>query len=247
MNKVLVIGESCTDIFIYGKSERKSPEGNGPVFIPIREVYNAGMAGNSANNLAAMGVDVDLFSNEHIETTKTRFVNEDTNELYMRLDENDISYRADVSQLLNVDEYDAILISDYNKGFLTEEDIEHISKLHPLVILDTKKKLGDWCKGLTFIKLNRSEYKKNEQFIIENNWLLKKVILTLDGDGSSYIGEVVPTTKVDSADISGAGDTFIAGFTTKYIETKNILQSMKWANYCAGEVVKEKGVSIFKN
>lgn len=247
MSKVLVIGESCTDIFIYGNSNRKSPEGNGPVFIPIREVYGAGMAGNSANNLAAMGVDVDLFSNEHIETTKTRFVNEDTNELYMRLDENDISDRADVSQLPNVDEYDAILISDYNKGFLTEEDIQHISKLHPLVILDTKKKLGDWCKDLTFIKLNRSEYKKNEQIIKQNEWLFEKVILTLDGDGSSYMGEVVPTTKVDSADISGAGDTFIAGFTTKYIETKNILESMKWANYCAGEVVKEKGVSIFKN
>jgi bifunctional ADP-heptose synthase (sugar kinase/adenylyltransferase) len=246
MSKVLVIGESCTDIFIYGKSNRKSPEGNGPVFVPTKEVYGAGMAGNSSNNLASMGVDVDLFSNEYIETTKTRFVNEDTNELYMRLDENDISDRIDVSQLPNVDEYDTILISDYNKGFLTEEDIEYISKLHPLVILDTKKKLGNWCKDLTFIKVNRSEYQKSEQFIKENEWLFEKVILTLDGDGSSYKGELVSTKKVDSADISGAGDTFIAGFTKKYIETKNILQSMEWANYCAGEVVKEKGVSIFR-
>jgi D-beta-D-heptose 7-phosphate kinase/D-beta-D-heptose 1-phosphate adenosyltransferase len=173
-------------------------------------------------------------------------VNEDTNELYIRLDENDISDRIDVSQLPNVDEYNAILISDYNKGFLTEEDIEYISKLHPLVILDTKKKLGNWCKDLTFIKVNRSEYQKSEQFIKENEWLFEKVILTLDGDGSSYKGELVPTTKVNSADISGAGDTFISGFTKKYIETKNILQSMEWANYCAGEVVKEKGVSIFR-
>jgi len=247
MSKVLVIGESCTDIFIYGKSNRKSPEGNGPVFIPTKEVYGAGMAGNSSNNLASMGVNVDLFSNEYIETTKTRFVNEDTNELYMRLDENDTSDRMDVSQLPNVDEYDAILISDYNKGFVTEEDIEHISKLHPLVILDTKKKLGDWCKNLKFIKLNRSEYKKNESIIKESEWLFEKIILTLDGDGSVHKGELVPTTKVESADISGAGDTYIAGFTVKYIETKNVLESMKWANYCAGEVVKQKGVSIFKN
>lgn len=247
MSKVLVIGESCTDIFIYGKSNRKSPEGNGPVFIPTKEVYGAGMAGNSSNNLASMGVDVDLFSNEHIETTKTRFVNEDTNELYMRLDENDTSDRMDVSQLPNVDEYDAILISDYNKGFVTEEDIEYISKLHPLVILDTKKKLGDWCKHLKFIKVNRSEYKKNESIIKENDWLFEKMIITLDGDGSVYKGESVPTQKVESADISGAGDTYIAGFTVKYIETKNVLESMKWANYCAGEVVKQKGVSIFKN
>ena len=247
MSKVLVIGESCTDIFIYGKSNRKSPEGNGPVFIPTKEVYGAGMAGNSSNNLASMGVDVDLFSNEYIETTKTRFVNEDTNELYMRLDENDISDRMDISQLPNVGDYDAILISDYNKGFITEEDIEHISKLHPLVILDTKKKLGDWCKNIKFVKVNRSEYKRNESIINENNWLFEKMIITLDGDGSVYKGESVPTTKVESADISGAGDTYIAGFTVKYIETNDVLESMKWANYCAGEVVKQKGVSIFKN
>lgn len=247
MSKVLVIGESCTDIFIYGKSNRKSPEGNGPVFIPTKEVYGAGMAGNSSNNLASMGVDVDLFSNEYIETTKTRFVNEDTNELYMRLDENDISDRMDISQLTNVGDYDAILISDYNKGFITEEDIEHISKLHPLVILDTKKKLGDWCKNIKFIKVNRSEYKRNESIIKKNDWLFEKMIITLDGDGSVYKGESVPTTKVESADISGAGDTYIAGFTVKYIETNDVLESMKWANYCAGEVVKQKGVSIFKN
>jgi D-glycero-beta-D-manno-heptose-7-phosphate kinase len=247
MSKVLVIGESCTDIFIYGKSNRKSPEGNGPVFIPTKEVYGAGMAGNSSNNLASMGVDVDLFSNEYIETTKTRFVNEDTNELYMRLDENDISDRMDISQLPNVGDYDAIVISDYNKGFITEEDIEHISKLHPLVILDTKKKLGDWCKNIKFIKVNRSEYKRNESIIKENDWLFEKMIITLDGDGSVYKGESVPTTKVESADISGAGDTYIAGFTVKYIETNDVLESMKWANYCAGEVVKQKGVSIFKN
>ena len=247
MSKVLVIGESCTDIFIYGKSNRKSPEGNGPVFIPTKEVYGAGMAGNSSNNLASMGVDVDLFSNEYIETTKTRFVNEDTNELYMRLDENDISDRMDISQLTNVGDYDAILISDYNKGFITEEDIEHIPKLHPLVILDTKKKLGDWCKNIKFIKINRSEYKRNESIIKKKDWLFEKMIITLDGDGSVYKGESVPTTKVESADISGAGDTYIAGFTVKYIETNDVLESMKWANYCAGEVVKQKGVSIFKN
>lgn len=247
MSKVLVIGESCTDVFVYGTSNRKSPEGNGPVFMPTKEVYGVGMAGNSSNNLASMGVDVDLFSNEDIETTKTRFVNEDTNELYMRLDEKDTSYRIDVSELPNVDEYDAILISDYNKGFLLEEDIEHISNLHPLVILDTKKKLGDWCKGLAFIKVNRSEYKKSEKIIEETQWLFDKIILTLDGEGSSYRNELVPTTKVETADISGAGDTYIAGFTKKYIETNDVLQSMKWANYCAGEVVKQKGVSIFNN
>ena len=53
-NKVLVIGESCTDIFVYGTSKRKSPEGKGPVFIPTKEVYGVGMAANTANNLGSI-------------------------------------------------------------------------------------------------------------------------------------------------------------------------------------------------
>jgi bifunctional ADP-heptose synthase (sugar kinase/adenylyltransferase) len=55
MNRILVIGESCTDIFVYGTSNRKSPEGNGPVFVPISETYGLGMASNVVNNLRAMG------------------------------------------------------------------------------------------------------------------------------------------------------------------------------------------------
>jgi len=86
MSKVLVIGESCTDVFIYGKTERKSPEGKGPVFVPTREVYGNGMALNTANNLSAMGVDVDVYS-DNGGITKTRYVNETTNELYLRVDE----------------------------------------------------------------------------------------------------------------------------------------------------------------
>ena len=35
--------------------------------------------------------------------------------------------------------YDIIIISDYNKGFLTEEDIEWITKHHDCVFIDTKR------------------------------------------------------------------------------------------------------------
>ncbi|NBU82448.1 MAG: hypothetical protein EBS55_12445, partial [Flavobacteriaceae bacterium] len=60
-NKVLVIGERCNDIFIYGTSDRKSPEGKGPVFIPEEIVTNQGMAANTAANLKSMGLVVKTF------------------------------------------------------------------------------------------------------------------------------------------------------------------------------------------
>lgn len=244
-NKVLVIGESCTDVFIYGTTKRKSPEGNGPVFEPTKEVYGRGMAENTALNLSAMGIDVDIFSDKG-NITKTRYVDETTNELYLRVDENDSVERIDVYAIPDPFQYDAIVISDYCKGFLTEDDIAQISKLHQLVILDTKKHLGDWCKDVTFIKLNRFEAQNNHDVILEKKWLNDKIIITLDGKGASHKGIIYKTEKIENADVSGAGDTFVAGFVARYLDSEDVGVSIGWANYCAREVVKEKGVSVFK-
>ena len=245
MNKVLVIGESCTDIFVYGTSKRKSPEGNGPVFVPISETYGLGMAGNTANNLMAMGLDVDTYFDKG-NITKTRYVNKDTNELYLRLDENDITDRINIIDLPDLVKYDVVVISDYCKGFLNEEDIAKIASLHSLVILDTKKKLGDWCKDITFIKVNRQEFQNNFGVIKENDWLFDKIICTLDRGGAMHKTKIFEVQSVDTADVSGAGDTFVSGFVAKYLECNNIEESIDWANYCAGEVVKKKGVSVFE-
>jgi D-beta-D-heptose 7-phosphate kinase/D-beta-D-heptose 1-phosphate adenosyltransferase len=245
MNKVLVIGESCTDVFIYGTSERKSPEGKGPVFVPYHEVYGAGMAANTANNLSSMGVDVDMYS-DNGDIIKSRYVNKDTNELYLRVDEGDVVDRIKISELPDLKKYNAVVISDYCKGFLDEEDIHTIASTHPLVILDTKKKLGDWCKNVTYIKINRLEWEVSKDVIRDNEWLFDKIICTLDKTGTAYKHTTYAVKPVENADVSGAGDTFTAGFVKKYLETNDIGKSIEWGNHCAGEVVKEKGVSVFK-
>ena len=246
MSRVLVIGESCTDIFVYGTSKRKSPEGNGPVFVPISETYGLGMAGNTANNLMAMGLDVDTYFDDGM-ITKTRYVNQNTNELYLRVDENDTTNKINVSDLPDLVKYDAVVISDYCKGFLTEEDISTIASMAKFTLLDTKKRLGDWCMDINFIKLNRQEFQNNFGVVKENDWLFDKIICTLDRGGAMYKTKTFKVESVDSADVSGAGDTFTAGFTKKYLETNSIEQSIEYGNYCAGMVVKEKGVSVFKN
>ena len=243
--KVLVIGESCTDIFIYGTSERKSPEGKGPVFLPHNETYGVGMAANVTNNLGAMSVDVDMFS-DNGNIIKTRYVDTDTNELYLRVDENDYVERININDLPDLNQYSAIIISDYCKGFLTEEDIDTIASMHDLVIADTKKKLGDWCKNLKFIKINRLEWQVSRDVIRDNEWLFDKIICTLDKKGTTYKHTTYPVIPIENADVSGAGDTFVAGFVARYLDSNNIEESIDWANYCAGEVVKEKGVTVFK-
>jgi bifunctional ADP-heptose synthase (sugar kinase/adenylyltransferase) len=245
MNKVLVIGENCIDVFVYGFSQRQSPEGDAPVFIPKREVFNDGMAYNVSNNLSSQGVDVDIISNTE-EITKTRYVDEETNKLFLRVDENDKVQRYNVENLpQNIGEYSAILISDYDKGFLTQEDIQHISQKNKLVILDTKKKLGEWCKDITFIKLNRREYKNNIEPIQLHEWLKDKLVITLDKDGVIHKEVRYPAETDQVVDICGAGDTFIASFTKKYIETNDVSQSILFANHTAGKVIKERGVTVY--
>jgi bifunctional ADP-heptose synthase (sugar kinase/adenylyltransferase) len=43
--------------------------------------------------------------------------------------------------------------------------------------------------------------------------------------------------------VSGAGDTFTAFFSLKYYETKNISESITFANQMASIVVSKRGVA----
>jgi D-beta-D-heptose 7-phosphate kinase/D-beta-D-heptose 1-phosphate adenosyltransferase len=243
MSKVLVIGERCDDIFIYGDTPRLSPEGPAPVFIPKREIYNGGMGENVMANLMELGIDVD-FHHQLSPITKTRHIHEPSNTLLLRIDEEkNIDNIGD--RLPNIDfwEYQMVVVSDYNKGFLTEEDIAYIGFKHPNVICDTKKKLGEWCKDLRFIKLNRSEFENNKEFIEQNDWILEKLIITLDKDGCMYNGTSYPTERVEIMDISGAGDTFVAGFVKEFLDSEDIPKSIQFGNRCSAQVVQKRGVT----
>ena len=88
--KVLVIGDSCTDKFVYGECNRICPEAPVPVFNPIEQKSNGGMAKNVFNNLSSLAKnwDIDLVTNED-EITKTRLVDIKTNQMLLRVDEDD--------------------------------------------------------------------------------------------------------------------------------------------------------------
>ena len=49
--KILVIGDSCQDVFIYGKCERLCPDAPVPVFIPLKTKKIGGMAFNVYENI----------------------------------------------------------------------------------------------------------------------------------------------------------------------------------------------------
>jgi len=240
--KILVIGESCRDIFNYGTCDRLCPEAPVPVFNPIRSVENGGMAKNVHRNVLALGAEANLFTNENWkDVTKTRFIDLKTNHMFMRLDSNDDKYGKAELRKIRYKRYDAIIISDYNKGFLAKEDIRHISKKHDFVFLDTKKDLGEWCENIKFIKINNFEYERTKYAISDD--IEDKLIITMGPEGCKHRGLIYSVPKVEIKDSSGAGDTFISGLTVRYIQTKDIEESIRFANECATTVVQKRGVN----
>ena len=240
--KILVIGDSCIDIFRYGKVTRIAPEAPVPIIVPERETSNPGMAGNVVANLKALGAEVDFVTNA-TEIHKVRYVCSKYNHLLLRVDENDTCEPFNIGSLY-LNKYDAIVISDYCKGFLSEEDIKQISQLYQSVIfLDTKKILGKWAHDIDFIKINYHEYERNKE-ILENDSILKnKTIVTRGKYGCDYQGKNYSTIDVPVKDISGAGDTFLSGLVIEYIRSKDINKAIQFAQECTTIVIQKSGVS----
>jgi D-beta-D-heptose 7-phosphate kinase/D-beta-D-heptose 1-phosphate adenosyltransferase len=245
--KVLVIGDACEDVYIYGDCNRLAPEAPVPVFVPQSKTTNGGMAMNVFANLKSLGTDCDIFHNVE-EITKTRYVDKKTNHIFLRVDTDDKKLERVEEKHLDKDflkQYDAIVISDYNKGFLTEEDIEKICYNHPLTFMDTKKNLGRWAKDCTWIKINEEEYNKTFNKIAHLGHIFDdKLIVTLSDKGCRYKGDIFPVEKVEIKDLSGAGDTFLASFVSDYLKNKNATQAIIFANECATQVVQKRGVNV---
>lgn len=240
--KILVIGESCRDIFVYCKAIRLAPDWPVPVLNIVNEVENVGMAKNVERNILAKGKECDIYTNDGWHNiTKTRYVHEDSNHMFFRVDSEPSVPRINLEEL-NLSEYELVVVSDYNKGFLSEKDIEYICKNHSNVFLDTKKILGAWASYAKFIKINDYEYNNSKPYLTDE--LDKKVIHTMGSEGCEYFGIHYPVEKLEVKDSSGAGDSFLAALVVRYSETQDIIQSIKYANKCASEVVKHKGVTV---
>lgn len=240
--KILVIGESCLDVFHYGKCERLCPEAPVPVFNSVETKENGGMAMNVFNNVKVINPNVEILTNSNWRSIKkTRFVEMHSNHMFMRLDENDSKYGKFSFDKEHLRLYDAVIVSDYNKGFLSVEDLINISTSHPLTFLDTKKTLSEWSSNFSYVKINGVEYDKTIHTISKK--MRDNLIITQGKSGCIFRGKVFQVPLVEVKDVSGAGDTFISALCCEFVKTRDIEASIQFANDCATKVVQKKGVS----
>ena len=245
MFKILVIGEKCIDRFMYCDVSRFSPEAPVPVLNPIEVVENDGMAGNVVRNILAMKSDslvTHWYQDEII--TKTRFVEKKSNHMFLRLDDGE----KNISKVELIDErigelghFNIVIVSDYDKGFMTNDDLLTIGKNSKISILDSKRKLSkEIVNSFTFVKLNEKESLQNSDLLE-----CKNILVTLGSKGTKFNDEVYPSPNPqETIDVSGAGDTFTSAFILKYLETGDIKTSIIYANEMASIVVSKRGVAV---
>jgi D-beta-D-heptose 7-phosphate kinase/D-beta-D-heptose 1-phosphate adenosyltransferase len=139
---------------------------------------------------------------------------------------------------------DAVVISDYNKGFLSEDTCAKIVDYYKQIgqnipiFVDTKK-TNVVCFDDCFIKINEKEYKHIEQSTKKSNF-----IVTLGERGAKYKGSIYPTHTTEVFDVCGAGDVFLSGLVHGFLKHNNIRKAIPIANKLANISVSHMGTYV---
>ena len=231
--KVLLIGDSCTDEYVYGSCERLNPEAPVPILKFNRKETKKGMAWNVRENIESFGIEVYMITNQET-ITKTRYIDEKYNQQILRVDN-----EPDLKPMeydLPDGHFDALVISDYDKGFLSNEKVfELVEWFDGPVFIDSKKtKLP---KESCFVKINDLEFSK-----LDNP--ADNLIITRGSKGAEYQGKLYPGERVDIFDAVGAGDTFLSALVYFYLKCGKIEEAIPYANKAAAIAVSNFGTYI---
>ena len=240
--KVLVLGDVIIDKYIYGTSERLSPEAPVPVVKYQREVETLGGAGLVYENLKSLGVDVTLFETEQPSSIKTRVICD--GHYVTRIDDDkhaDSTAVLETIELYDFTEYKYVILSDYNKGVLDEslEIIKHLNTFGCKVIVDPKEHATQYIDAW-LVKPNNSEFTK----FGFNDWQ-GNIITTNAGDN---VVAIIDNTEynilveaVEVSDVTGAGDCFLAAFVYGLTKQYNHKHCLELAVKGSREAVKHVG------
>lgn len=227
-----MIGDSCVDEYQYGYVNRVSPEAPVPIFNYLYTEEKPGMVFNVKDNLEKYPVEVTLMTD--LPSRKVRLIDRKTNHHLVRIDHDNHSKEPLMFATQIPGVYDAVVVSDYDKGFITYDLLEKISDLFDgPIYVDTKKKGLGRIKNC-FVKINEQE--RNECTSVCDN-----LIVTLGARGAMYQDVVYETDFVEVADVCGAGDTFLAALVYHHLRTSDIRTAIKLANKAAAVTVQHLG------
>lgn len=212
-----------------------------------------------------------LIDTERPTTTKKRVIAH--NQQLLRLDwEKKISISSSLEEKIIkkfcnvIQEVDAVIFSDYDKGVLTQKVAERLIKIcndnSKIVIVDPKPMNAKNYTGATSMTPNLkeamkfggvSEINSEKEFIklgekIVKDLKLSNLVITRSEQGMSIFenGQIfnIPTVAREVYDVTGAGDTVISVFTLCKLAGTSFVDAARIANISAGIVVSKVGTSV---
>jgi D-glycero-beta-D-manno-heptose-7-phosphate kinase len=241
--KILLIGDSCYDVYHFGEVKRISPEAPIPIFDLKYSTKKYGMASNVYENLKALGAEVHIHTN--FKEIKNRYIDIKSKQQLLRVDEKNEKGGLGMIEHEYIDykSYHAIVISDYGKGFFNRSDYDILREnFEGPIFIDTKDSYLDYYEG-AIVKINQYEYEKAGPVTKVDN-----LIVTYGGEQVIWhkpwpdAPELFFPPKVEAHDVCGAGDTFLAALAIRYLETQSFPDSIRFAMKASAITVKHTGV-----
>ena len=296
--KILVIGDLMLDHYIWGDVHRISPEAPVPIVNVSRESHTAGGAANVALNLASLGVAarvagtlgedaagnklLGLLGAAGVDTSlcltapprptivKTRVIVR--NQQLCRIDHEAAaslySIEASPALLSAIEASDAVIVSDYAKGVISQSTLnailDHAKQHGKTIAIDPKPSSHLKFEGASLITPNRHEALELAGLAeprigdpypldqvcrhIQQRHSPELLIITLGADGMAIcrdgkVEQTLPTRARQVFDVSGAGDTVIATLTAALTSGLSAEDAAKLANLAAGVVVSRLGTA----
>ena len=277
--KILVVGDIMLDRYVVGDVSRISPEAPVAVVNVIDEYSTLGGSGNVVRNIRETGAQVDCLSSiggdiegkiildklkgigvkpllcfgSERTTAKERIIAEHRSVQMLRIDREVITpvpSEISISKLKQTkNDYDIIIVSDYNKGMITSKLMTYLKEnMKARIIVDPKPINGWMYNDIFMITPNEKEWQRMQ---IASNYVLDNVeyiLQTLGSKGMRLIhGEDISNIKavpVEIYNVSGAGDTVIAMMAVCLSMGLLPKHAAEFANQCAGYVVTQPGTSV---
>lgn len=243
--RIAVLGDPMMDYYHFGRVERLSPEAPVPIFIEEKIDLRDGGAANVVANLAALGCVTTALFPPAPYTIKHRYlvgiqqlfrIDKDQNHSE---DKTPINYRG-------VADWDAVVISDYGKGWCStarcEELIKTAATLNIPVIVDPKGLAWTKYAGATVVCPNEREliqgYEEHEGVILQKRGANGMRLIYADRAEVDF-----PARARQVFDVTGAGDTVVAVLAAALAVGVDLPIAAQLANIAAGVVVGQVGTT----
>lgn len=229
--RILLLGDLAIDRYHWGRCRDFNPEAPVPILDLVNTEDRPGMAGNVAANLGSFDCTVDTIYGD-IPSVKNRYMDLRTHRCLLRVDQDGANTSIKVPEDLSI--YDAIIISDYNKGSISLDTVRTVvDRANCRVFMDTKIRDLAQLEGVT-LKINRREW--NNRISDHSD-----VVVTLGEDGVRYQDLEFQPDPIEVHDVCGAGDTYLAALVAAWVRWQNMTLAVGFALRASGIAVSHMG------